>query len=684
MPASMDMPDEIISEILSPALRVSDAAFSTLSVAGASPFMTFSESSSAYLVVSKSWLRVATPLLYGVVVIRSKAQAQALAATLTANPALGRFIKKLRVEGGYAISMLKILQTACGSITDLFLSLDVASSDNACGLCRGLPLVDPVRVIVDAPSYHRFLTKPAKKLAEALEKCIPTWKQLAQFEVLHHAGESSTISTGLRQAPNIKTLVVWDYTHYCVTRVPAYMRTIAANPALEHIQIKPIVSPQNRSRFARRMELYDSMKEDARLKVLLDLRDEIPMPTDDEVPFSPVEPPSSPFVYPARLAANPAYEDAIWSRVLFFALQSNTFIEEDSDMTWVLSPRRKVPAPLLVCRMFARLCIPQLYLNPELRNIRSAQCFAARLAQKPALGRHVRSLLLNHGGDTSMFKSIIAHTTALVELHGGSYCQPITWKVFSDLGAATGASLRSVRGIRLAKASGAVSPEAFALFPQMREFCWASTTVFKVQSKLIPSGTFGMLVELTISVFDESFLNVLAYMELPALRKTVFSAAAASGGAKFFQTHGAKLRELTLSESQIVHSELAIWRNCPALTVLGVACDEKHPVSSSCFTTSDVHVCLERIVFVTPQYRLKQPQQTQLNQLVAGLRTTAAFPALREIQHPCCKWPTKDPEISSSPWVKMAESMLERDVHLFGPDGLHWRHRLKFVPKTKQ
>jgi hypothetical protein len=101
---------------------------------------------------------------------------------------------------------------------------------------------------------------------------IPTQ---AQFEILHHACESSTISTGLRQAPNIKTLVVWDCTHYTVDHVPAYMRTIAANPALEHIQIKPIVSPQNQLRFARRMELYDSMKEDARLKVLLDLRDEM-------------------------------------------------------------------------------------------------------------------------------------------------------------------------------------------------------------------------------------------------------------------------------------------------------------------------------------------------------------------------------------------------------------------------
>jgi hypothetical protein len=173
------IPDEIISEILSPALRVSDAAFSTLSQAGSgpSPFMTFSESSSAFLVVSKAWLRVATPLLYNVVVIRSKAQAQALAATLNANPALGRFIKKLRVEGGFAISMLKILQNS-PNITDLFLSLEIPRPDNACGLLRGLHLINPVRVIIDTGRPWTRSSPSAQKLITTLEKCIPIWEKL--------------------------------------------------------------------------------------------------------------------------------------------------------------------------------------------------------------------------------------------------------------------------------------------------------------------------------------------------------------------------------------------------------------------------------------------------------------------------------------------------------------------------
>ncbi|KAJ7863379.1 hypothetical protein B0H13DRAFT_2354214 [Mycena leptocephala] len=90
------LPDEIISEIFSPALKISDEDFSDTS--GVSPFAKYSESTSAYLLVCKSWLRVATPLLYNVVILRSKAHAKGLSLALSTNNLLGQFIKKLRVE----------------------------------------------------------------------------------------------------------------------------------------------------------------------------------------------------------------------------------------------------------------------------------------------------------------------------------------------------------------------------------------------------------------------------------------------------------------------------------------------------------------------------------------------------------------------------------------------------------
>ncbi|KAJ7273939.1 hypothetical protein C8J57DRAFT_1314068 [Mycena rebaudengoi] len=56
------LPDEILSEILTPSLSVSDTDFSDTSLD--SPFASYSgHSASAFLLVSKSWLRVSTPLL---------------------------------------------------------------------------------------------------------------------------------------------------------------------------------------------------------------------------------------------------------------------------------------------------------------------------------------------------------------------------------------------------------------------------------------------------------------------------------------------------------------------------------------------------------------------------------------------------------------------------------------------
>jgi hypothetical protein len=169
------LPDEIISEILSPALKVSDEIFSDTSKV--SPFAKYSESTSAYLLVCKSWLRVSTPLLYNVVILRSKAQAKALSLALARNKELGQFIKKLRVEGGYGTPMLTILQSS-PNISDLFVSLEIYSSDNCSGLCKGLSLLNPNRLILWDLSRKPPENKMVSQLLDALAKSISRWDRL--------------------------------------------------------------------------------------------------------------------------------------------------------------------------------------------------------------------------------------------------------------------------------------------------------------------------------------------------------------------------------------------------------------------------------------------------------------------------------------------------------------------------
>lgn len=171
-------PDEIIYEILSPALKVDDEMFSDTS--DVSPFATYSESSSAYLLVCKAWLRVATPLLYSVVILRSKAQATALSQVLSKNEQFGLIIKKLRVEGGYGPPMHTILQHT-PNISDLFVSLIIWESDSTAGLCQGLPLINPRRLIVRDAEGYRFMTnKMGRDLEDALVASIPKWDRLVR------------------------------------------------------------------------------------------------------------------------------------------------------------------------------------------------------------------------------------------------------------------------------------------------------------------------------------------------------------------------------------------------------------------------------------------------------------------------------------------------------------------------
>jgi hypothetical protein len=177
------LPDEIISEILSPALKVSDEVFSDTS--DVSPFANYSESTSAYLLVCKSWLRVATPLLYNVVILRSKAQAKALSLTLSANKQLGQFVKKLRVEGGYGPPMSIILDYS-PNISDIFVSLDIYAADNTSGLCKGLSLINPTRLILR--ENKRLENKMVSQLIDALKESMSKWDRLVCFPLSTGAG----------------------------------------------------------------------------------------------------------------------------------------------------------------------------------------------------------------------------------------------------------------------------------------------------------------------------------------------------------------------------------------------------------------------------------------------------------------------------------------------------------------
>ncbi|KAH6880251.1 hypothetical protein BKA70DRAFT_191998, partial [Coprinopsis sp. MPI-PUGE-AT-0042] len=166
-PPTLQLPDEIIKEVLTPALHVPDKPFADLSPRS-SPFSSYELSSSAMLLVCKAWLRVATPLLYETVVMRSKAQAQGLASALQGNPQLCYFIKKLRIEGGYGTSIHTILKQSLG-VTDLWLSVALWSNESIGGYSKGFALIRPHRLIIVDDGHSKSHTI-RNALGEAVEK----------------------------------------------------------------------------------------------------------------------------------------------------------------------------------------------------------------------------------------------------------------------------------------------------------------------------------------------------------------------------------------------------------------------------------------------------------------------------------------------------------------------------------
>ncbi|KAJ7163226.1 hypothetical protein C8R46DRAFT_335847 [Mycena filopes] len=665
------LPDEIIAEILSPALSVSEADFS--STAAISPFMTMSESSSAFLLVSKAWLRVATPLLYNVVVLRSKAQAQALVLTLTSNPSLSRWIRKLRVEGGYAISMKKIL-TDCTNITDLFLSLAIQSPDNACGICRALPLINPTRVILLASASYGRLYPEAAKLFKKLCDRIPTWTNMVVFEVTLEDMPWHTVVTianALRRAPSLTTVVISDLK--VSKRKLHSLVNVASNPSLKLVQIKSRQTWYTGSQpLSPEMITTDTARKFYKLL-------SFPNP-------SPVERTLASFVYPARLAADPLLEDAIWNRVLYFALDCRS---DPPKWNGSLPHYDYTPiAPILVCKKFARLGIPHLCRNPVLGHSVTLRSFEVRLCEEPYLGQHVRSLTVTLSDnfetqDHVVLTSIISHTPFLVELHGGTwagrYCLPIPFDAFVALGKSCGFYLSTFKSIPVSGAAEAVDPNIFSLFPRMRCLDWDSPIAFEreLSPVPVPTDTLRDLVQLEMGDCDPSFLEILSQMELPYLRVVMFSAKA-EGGLPLLQKHGSKLEHLMVSVPQLMSSDLSIFHHCPSVTVLGISWNRQTEFDFN-DALAESHACLERIVFRYCLHSMTATQRTSLGRFLTSL-DASPFPALRQIEHAECQFPTTDREMLKSNWVKWAESLLDQNIQLVGTNGIPWRRRLKYVP----
>ncbi|TFK38628.1 hypothetical protein BDQ12DRAFT_712614 [Crucibulum laeve] len=685
--ASNILPDELVKEILSPALRVSDEAFSDTS--RKSPFSGYAHTTSSLLLVCKSWLRVATPLLYHIVVLRSKAQAQALDVALRSNKELGVFIKKIRVEGGYGASMKTIYKNA-PNVTDLFVSLALYSSDSVSGMCAGFSYINPTRLIIyDLTPICSNSSN--RKLTEALANSFKKWDQLkivvypsngyrgaARMETLMNAlvdapalttihitvpGYSAPLFlTQFAKKASMEAIYVDDGGYYLNINSP-FSGIVDGNPRLK--KIVKYVQHTHRSRPNHQASLFG-----------LTLASE---PEELESSGELFQAPNPSFALMA--AASDTAKDTIWGRILYY------HFNPEHKVSFVHYDIKKTRASILtVCKRFHRLGIPLLYERIIIGTEEPARILADRLTTDKSLGQYVRFIYL-HGLQTTAFSAqlrrVFARTPNLVEVGGslyGSYLgsydsletpsQLLDWQCFTVLADQAGDNLVELhQGI--ARASTSKKPAPIFSFKKLRSLRWCTTSRVDFVPSKIPKDALSTLQTLSHVSCNDTFLQLLLHLDLPLLRHMYFPNPERTIGIDIFlRGHGHKLESLQMRYL----SNFSPFDLCPSLSTFTMIIFKTEIPKASFFATKKKHTCLTKVVVKANEVSRAQGKHA-FNFL--GELDLTPFPALREIQVPRCIWPTNEREIAKSLWVVWAEHLLRSNVRLTDSEGKHWTPRLK-------
>ncbi|KAJ7768909.1 hypothetical protein B0H16DRAFT_1882071 [Mycena metata] len=681
---SLHLPDEIVSEILSPALKVSEEKFLD-NESEVSPFASPSVSSSAALVVCKTWLRVATPLLYHVVVIRSTAQARALQRTLGSNPDLGKFIRMLRVEGGFGPAMGHVLKRT-PNLTDIFLSLQIHAADSTTGLVLGLVHINPTRLIIfdDISSTGEFKNnKYVRNLIQGLKDCVPRWLNLTAVNFPRHylvsGGYREDLVTAICGHPTVKQV---SFPSLRLHDMPL-LTAIAARLTLEAIKIHDEERPSAISMLAVNPRLSSLVQWVEKREII----------------------PKQLVVLPLH-AKNPSFQplasapqdvvDYIWSRILAFAMSesesesSSTAQSSIKDSEWILSHKRF--RYLLVSKMFCRLALPFLYRTLEFSTERSLHAFCDRLTLTPTLGIHVHEMKLTHysytyrsGRPEVDMNHILPHTPHLTRLlRAGAGRMSMSWDALVTLGQTAGSNVEEISGLEFKPPTLGVSsysPRIFERFTGLKAFTWSCgngqipffSAAEPVSRTALPALEFLRLAS-SVGLF------VFTAMDLPNLRRLEIADrfdVDDDAGAAFLEKHGPKLEELTLEKIAIPARSVLRW--CPSMSLL--ACDVQPEggdhFGMAAFAPGFQHSALE-ILIVNKQPLSSKVKDEKAWKMFFDSLDFNYLPSLREIQVANLEeWPTTEHAISKSMWVKLAEKLLACDIHLTDSNWDRWHPRLK-------
>ncbi|KAJ7051648.1 hypothetical protein C8F01DRAFT_1376744 [Mycena amicta] len=707
--AATCLPDEIISEILAPALKVDDADFSA--TAYLSPFVNFSESPSAYLLVCKAWLRVSTPLLYNVVVLRSTAQAKALSSVVASNSQLGSLVRKLRVEGGYGAAMHTLLKHT-PNITDLYLSFNLFPRDSTDGLCKGISLINPSRLILADLTYFESGSNAASKLIDALIQVGPNWNNLTVLDIscASQYGPSNwltTIAEAFAREEHLSTIVVGS------VKFASKVGDALKDCSLEVIRISPPLRSQLELDSAVLLRRTLAAVGKTSLQYQVNIRN-ITQP--NILRYANLNPNFVPMA-----AAPQEIQDSVWSLILEFAS---------------FPINRTANELLLVCKSFSRLALPHVYAKVTLVSRKSALKLARTTVQSPAHAIHIRQLHLSHDytGHAPRWQSqsdspadfddpileILRNAQAL-ETFNSRYCTSfdlnspatwlaynelsVSWDAFAQLAQTANVALRELCVDVAARQGGYAgaprrAPVVFNAVSSLRKLNWRSHTVFDTDSASAAyEDVLPLLEELHLWEAHGTFVDILSLIKLPSLKHlAIIPNVLHTGFRKLLGAHGNSLTTLVVLIDNL-NGLVATSRSngvldvCPNLTELTILCRDVlfHHANSTFPSTNMLHSetparALTKIKFILPVTVWAKSSTVKWEAFFADFTSQVkrTAPNLQEVQLGSAPaWPTNERGMVKNPWIRIAEGLLAVGVQVSDWAGTKWRSRLSTKPPVR-
>ncbi|TDL29968.1 hypothetical protein BD410DRAFT_737178 [Rickenella mellea] len=656
------LPEEILKEILVPLLHVPDEEFSSQG----SPFGHTHRNTSSLLLVSKHWMRVATPLLYEVVVIRSTAQAQALAYAIKCNKGFGAFMKKLRMEGGFGRAPAQFI-TSAPNIRELFVTLDVYSNDNPSGLCSAVSGMDLRRIIIN---HDDVVTNvQANRLWASLFTSIPRWSNLETLE--YHATWMVAISgkhkyldlvTLLKASPSVKHIVLENVQRRVLPK-------LASVTSLESISVGSLVS-----------DPLSLVEPDPPIPEIVQIRAKVPFEITPEVlPLASVVADFKPLEGVPEHVAMP-----IWDAILSFATYSYYVGMSPSDKS-VDDPYfgsrasfyRTARHLSLVSKSFREIVRRHLFSTVQVESSAKFAAFCDVINDNGTLASLVRVLKVNYLryslGETydKLMAQLLPKLTGLVYLD----VPLIDFEQLKLLGPAVSTNLHGL-GVRLPvckqRGHDTVDLGVFGRLAELR--CSFDRSDVSRRAKPSPPTLLIDLPNLTTfaTALDdgkEDAFGAFCTVRMPSLTHVQLSGRHPKTP-EFLRLNGETLKVLKIFEAP----SSALWAWCPHLEDLTVYNDPIHTFKS--LAQGQRHSSFSKLCFKLRVLRHNTEKAMLSSTEGFDLVDFSQFPNLREINVGGLMWPNTERDIKRNPTCNgFGLCMKKWGIVVYDESGTPWRER---------